>query len=215
MSRAMCGSVSRPSPLPPDARVPRPALRSASVAAPSRASSPRSRAATASRRRRAAARRARSTSSPVPRAERVRAAMGWPRGQGWCVCPQGAQVLRCARIRWSVASLQARCPARESRSGGGGAEKAVPGEVPAAHPYPARAAESAKTGPRRGATPVATPAWSSPHAAHTAPPTIRGHPVPRGAVVPALRNAFVQYLGPHFTPFSHVIGPSLAQNTHR
>jgi len=80
MSRAMCGDVSRPSPLPPDALVPRPALRSASVAAPSRASSPRSRAATASRRRRAAAGRARSTASPVPRAERVMAAMGWPRG---------------------------------------------------------------------------------------------------------------------------------------
>ena len=78
MSRAMCGDVSRPSPLPPDALVPRPALRSASVAAPSRAASPRSRAATASRR--AAAGRARSTSSPVPRAERVMAAMGWPRG---------------------------------------------------------------------------------------------------------------------------------------
>src|SRR5438445_12931377 len=99
---------------------------------------------------------------------------------------------------------------RGSRSGRGVAEKSVPGEAPAAHPYPPRAAESAKTGPSRGAAPVATPAWSSPHAAHTAPPPSEAILSPRGAVVPALRNSFVQCFGPHFTPFSHIIGPGLA-----
>src|SRR5467141_1078272 len=48
--------------------------------------------------------------------------------------------------------------------GKGVAEKSVPGEAPAAGPYPPRSAESAETGPSRGAAPVATPAWSSPHA---------------------------------------------------
>src|SRR6266446_5232773 len=65
-----------------------------------------------------------------------------------------------------------------------------------------RSAESAATGPSRGAAPVATPAWSSPHAANTAPPTIRGHPVPPCATAPAPLHAFVECFGPRPTPFS-------------
>src|SRR6266446_3277873 len=65
-----------------------------------------------------------------------------------------------------------------------------------------RSAESAATGPSRGAAPVATPAWSSPHAANTAPPTIRGHPVPPCATAPAPLHSFVECFGPRPTPFS-------------
>src|SRR5437660_436574 len=65
-----------------------------------------------------------------------------------------------------------------------------------------RSAERAETGPSRGAAPVATPAWSSPHAENTAPLTIRGHPVPPCATAPAPLHSFVECFGPRPTPFS-------------
>src|SRR5205823_12632475 len=70
----------------------------------------RSRSAASSRRRRSAAVRARSTSSPVPSAGSLIAAMGCPNRKGWCVWTQVAKVFRCARMRWLVLSLLARRP---------------------------------------------------------------------------------------------------------